>query len=179
MNIFFRQLIENDCPKLHTWYLEPIIKKFYANDDYYSLEDIKKKYLPRIQGIDKTFCYIVTLDEDPIGFIQYYALCDHLPSGVTSHKNKLFEISKPENLAGIDMFIAEVSSRGKGFGHQILDQFAKECIAPLFDGLVVDPSVNNRQAIKCFEKCGFYIAPFSETDQNIIMIKKLSNKECK
>ena len=175
----FIPLSENHFSQLHSWHLEPTIKKHYAHDVEFSLEDIRAKYLPRIQGKDKVFCFIIRFHDKPIGFIQYYALNSYLPSGVSDYYNKLFQIAKPEKMCGLDLFIANDNLRGMNLGAKILNQFSNEYLLEKFDWAVVDPAAHHAYAIQCFEKCGFSKSHYSETDQNIIMIKKLSIKECK
>lgn len=176
MEISFHSLKEDDLSLLHSWFQEPTIKNWYAFGKCFSLDDIKKKYLPRIQGKDKTPSYIVNLHNKSIGFIQYYALSDHLPSGITDQNSKLFEIAKPEKICGIDIFIADSKWRGVGLGKQIMNQFIDEFLLSRFDWVIVDPSANNINAIRCYEKNGFKITGYSETNDHITMLRNLIMK---
>ena len=176
MEIRFRSLKEDDLSLLHSWFQEPTIKEWYARGIHFSLDDIKNKYLPRIQGKDNTPSYIVSLDNKPIGFIQYYALSDHLPSGITDQNNKLLEKGMPDKICGIDVFIADSKYRGVGLGKQIINQFIQEFLLSKFDWAVVDPSANNINAIRCYEKNGFKITEYSETNDHIIMLRNLIMK---
>jgi len=169
--IHFNPLSADHLSLLHRWFQEPVIKKWYAREIHYSLDDIKNKYLPRIQGTDSTPSYIVSLNGAPVGFIQYYALSDHLPSGINDLSNKLFEINAPDEICGIDIFIADGKYRGIGLGKQIISQFIQEFLHSNFKGAVVDPLSNNINAIHCYEKSGFKITAYSEKSDYIILMK--------
>lgn len=170
MSFSFKALTVSDITLLHTWFQDPIVKKWYAQNKTYTLDDIKQKYLPRINGLDKTPSFIIEANNNPIGFIQYYALCDHFPSGVTSLNNDLFKIVKPEKVAGIDVFIADQEFRYKGFGKQIIDLFINKFLKNIFEIIIVDPRNINKPAIRCYEKCGFQLTMLSEDkDFNLVM----------
>ena len=173
MEISFHSLKEDNLSLLHRWFQEPTIKNWYAFGKCFSLDDIKKKYLPRIQGKDNTPSYIANLNKKPVGFIQYYALSDHLPSGITALNNKLFEIGAPDKICGIDIFIADSQFRGVGHGKRIINQFIDDFLSSNFNWAVVDPAKNNLNAIRCYEKSGFRITDYSNANTNIIMIRNL------
>lgn len=174
MNITFKILQKTDLSLLHQWFQEPMVKKWYARDIDFSLEDIHKKYLPRILGQENVFSFIVNLDEKSIGFIQYYALNHYLPEGI-QEKNAIFRIAKSNQMAGIDFFIGEPSCRGKGLGQKILLQFSKLFLKTHFLIEIVDPSVHNKRAIGCYQQCGFTGTSYSEDKNFIILIKQHVN----
>jgi aminoglycoside 6'-N-acetyltransferase len=72
----------------------------------------------------------------PIGYIQYYLLDD--------------------GAAGIDLFIGEEQLLNRGVGTAAMRDFMALIAAhhdpPYF---VIDPSPENRRAIRCYEKVGF------------------------
>jgi ribosomal protein S18 acetylase RimI-like enzyme len=43
----------------------------------------------------------------------------------------------------------------KGIGPLILNEFEKQILAPHFDWCLIDPTTENKSAIKAFEKAGF------------------------
>ncbi len=175
MVIDFMPLKEKHLLLLHQWFQEPVIKKQYARNLNFSLKDIQTKYLPRIQGKDSTPSYIIQLDHQPLGFIQYYRLSDHFPSGISNAHHPLFKIEKAEKSCGIDFFIADSNYRGKGLGQRILLQFIEKFLSKPFSHLIVDPSIDNKNAIKCYLKCGFLKSDISEDAQHILMIKEIKH----
>ena len=133
--------------------------------------------MPRIQGKDRVFCFIIQFHDKPIGFIQYYALNNYLPSCVSGYHNKLFQIAKQEKMCGLDLFIAPANLLGINLGEKILNQFTNEYLLEKFAWAVIDPSADHASAIQCFEKCGFSKSQFSEAHNHIIMLNKLTKKD--
>lgn len=170
--IQFKPLQENDLILLYKWFQEPLINQLYARNKAWSFEEISAKYLPRIQSQEKIPSFIVYNDNNPIGYIQYYCFTDYLPEGISTY-NPLFKEYYPEELAGIDLFIATISERGKNLGKTIINTFIVEFLMD-YQGVVVDPEVSNLFAIRCYEKTGFIKSSISENANHLIMIKKLS-----
>lgn len=154
-DIEFVPLAEKHLALLHQWFQIPHVKKWYARDVSYTPEMIEGKYLPRIKDKKKIPNYIVTLDGQPIGYIQMYNLKYSLPDGVDSYDHPLFKNYAPNRIVGIDLFIAETAYLRKGFGSAMLAKFIKEKIINNFDLVVADPLKINKQAIKLFAKNGF------------------------
>ncbi|HHJ0490126.1 TPA: GNAT family N-acetyltransferase [Legionella pneumophila] len=172
-NLEFKPLSQKDLNLMTQWFAEPTVKQGYARNQQFSLEDIRAKYLPRIEGMDPVPSFIIYLDQKPIGFIQYYCLADHLPEGISGHNTSLFDKATPEQLAGIDLFIAEPSCRGVGLGRQIIRHFiAKQLYR--FKAVVVDPQIGNEQAIACYQKAGFLPTQHSEDANYLLMINMLT-----
>lgn len=173
LDLSFVPLKANDLPLLHTWFQEPVVQKAFAHSQPLSLNAITEKYLPRILGEERIFCYIVQIDDQPVAFIQTYSLNDYLPEGISSANNALFHLGTPHEMAGIDLFIASESCRGKELGVNIVQQF----IALFLQSnshVIVDPDLDNIAAIRCYEKCGFVATVYSEDLKHIIMKYRLN-----
>lgn len=98
---------------------------------------------------------------------------DYFPEGISSANNALFHLGTPHEMAGIDLFIASESCRGKGLGVNIVQQF----IALFLQSnshVIVDPDLDNIAAIRCYEKCGFVATVYSEDPKHIIMKYRLN-----
>ncbi|KTD09360.1 GNAT family N-acetyltransferase [Legionella jamestowniensis] len=174
MNQFtFKPLKIEDLRQLHQWFQEAIVNHWYARGKHLTLNDIKEKYEPRILGKEDVPSFIVYLSNSPFGFIQYYLLTESLPDGIGGYENKLFRQHKAKDLVGIDLFIAEERGRNKGLGVELISQFIDKFLTG-FKAVVVDPDVNNQQAIRCYEKADFTQTGFSEDSNHLIMIKSLS-----
>ena len=165
----FKQLSKEDLDLMTLWFQEPTIKHAYARDQHFSLEDIKNKYLPRILGNENIPSFIVHQNNSPIGFIQYYVLTNSLPDGMSNH-HRLFKQYNQNEMVGIDCFIANDNSRGRGLGAQIINEFIAELLTH-YKLIIVDPMQDNLQAIKCYEKAGFQRSTYSENNDFLIMIK--------
>lgn len=120
------------------WTPKLIAQKFAAYIDGYKLEDGKRKPL---------HAYIINIDEQEIGYIQYYNVHD-FPLADTA-----FEL--PPSLAGLDIFIGDINHIGKGIGALILSKFIRIYIDPSYNACFVDPDISNIAAIRAYEKVGF------------------------
>ncbi|AOW51120.1 TPA: GNAT family N-acetyltransferase [Legionella pneumophila subsp. pneumophila] len=169
----FQPLGINDLNQLHQWFQEPIINHWYARDKNWAIKEIKEKYEPRIVGTEHVPSFIVYKDDLPFGFVQFYILTDSLPDGIEGYESLFFQQYNPRDLAGIDLFIAESQGRGKGLGVELINCFINKFLTR-FKSIVIDPDVNNQQAIRCYEKAGFQRTDFSQDPNHLIMIKPLS-----
>lgn len=158
-SIHFKPLTENDLPLLHAWFQKPHIKEWYARGEKYTIDMIKEKYLPRILNPESIPNFIVYADKTPIGYIQLYCIKDSLPDGVTDYKHPLFDNFKPNEIAGVDLFIADENHLKKGYATLTLTNFIKEYIQGRFILLVTDPLKINKNAVQFFEKNGFKKLP--------------------
>ncbi len=173
MQIKFKPFTKIDFSTIYQWFQEPTINQWYARNKSWTLDDIKNKYSDRILGKENVPSFIIHINDQPIGFIQYYLLSEHLAEGIFNHKNKLFDKISPQDIVGIDLFIAHSENRGKGLGEEIIGCFIDEFLKGHFKAVIVDPDDSNRQAIKCYKKAGFEISNYSEDDKYQILIKRL------
>jgi aminoglycoside 6'-N-acetyltransferase len=167
--IYFNPLNEHHIELLYHWFQEPTINQLYACSETWSLNDINRKYLPRIQGKENIPSFIVYLHDQPIGFIQYYCLTEHFPEGIQDD-NPLFRHYSANKIAGIDMFIAKSQHRGKGIGEKIINKFIATFLMSYYL-IVVDPERNNTQAIKCYIKAGFEKSDFSVNEHHLLLTR--------
>lgn len=170
--IIFQPLKASDLDLLYKWFQEPLVKQWYARDELFSEQDIKNKYLPRIQGLDNTPSFIISYNMRPIGFIQYYSLSEHFPEGVSAN-NALLQKYPATETAGIDLFIAESQFRSKGLGSTIINKFISHFLSKQFCAVVVDPGIDNKNAIRCYETSGVATTSYSEDKNHLILIKEL------
>ncbi len=173
--IHFKPLSKNDLELLYHWFKEPTINHWYARDKQWSMADIQDKYLGRIQGKDNIPSYIIYLQDQPVGFIQYYCLDEYFPEGILDYNNDLFKTYRSSQLAGIDIFLAYETARGKGLGVQVIAAFMLKL--PLNTrAVLVDPLVNNINAIRCYEKADFKHTDFSKNKDYVVLIKHLADQ---
>ena len=60
--------------------------------------------------------------------IQYYYISHFLPENIYDYSHPIFLLYKPENLIGIDLFIAEEEFLKRGFSSKALQDFIKKYI---------------------------------------------------
>lgn len=164
--IHFKPLTENDLPLLHAWFHKPHVKQWYARGESYTIDMIKEKYLPRILNPETILNFIVYAGNTSIGYIQLYCVNDSLPEGVTDYNHPLFDNFKPNEIAGVDLFIADENYLKQGYATLALTNFIKEYGQKKFTLLITDPLKNNKNAIQFFERNGF--KKFKENDNDAV-----------
>lgn len=150
--ITFKEFTLEDVPLYYRWAEEEHVKNVWFLDGYQPKEYILKK----IEGNGMEYPFLILANNQPIGFIQYWDV--HARDLIEKEKHDYFTGSAPGTY-GIDIFIGEKSFLDKGYGTEILLGFTKL----LFDKygakrIVVDPSTENKRALRCYEKAGFKFA---------------------
>jgi aminoglycoside 6'-N-acetyltransferase len=180
MTIVFLPLAEAHFPLLLKWLEMPHVKEWWDKDGKWTEELIREKYgsyvngFKRLELADKVIkkpihAYIITSDNDPIGYIQYYDAYDF------SREQGYILKELPSSLASIDLFIGEKEYIGKGYGPKIMDKFIQDYIFKDFDAVFVDPDLRNKGAIKAYEKSGFNIARELPDKGIVWMVKEKNN----
>ena len=131
----FKPLAADDYPLLLRWLSKEHIKEWW-NDGDDTLEKVALHY-----GADDDTARFILLETDeetekPIGYFQYYFADD--------------------GAIGIDQFIGEENYLNRGVGEQAIKLFVEiikrkhhpTCI-------ILDPSPENRRAVRCYQKVGF------------------------
>jgi aminoglycoside 6'-N-acetyltransferase len=153
--IDFKPLTEADLTLLYDWFHKPHIKQWYARNADYTLEMLTAKYLPRVRHPALISSFIIYVEQRPIGYIQRYHVSHWLPAEVADYDHPLFASYRPQEIAGLDMFIAEEDYLGAGYATVALQHFIDTQIRGQFAVLVVDPMQTNQHAIHFFERNGF------------------------
>jgi RimJ/RimL family protein N-acetyltransferase len=151
MNITFKKFTENDLSIFLDWAKKPHVKEIWFRDGYDSLD----KYKKQIQGNGYDYCFIICVNDEPIGYIQtsdlyaYRTLCEN-PKGLFIHE-------EPGTFC-LDLFIGEEKYLNKGYGTEIVKAFVQKLLAEFkAKKIVLDPACSNRRAIRCYEKDGFVV----------------------
>ena len=153
----FTRVTDNDLPLLYSWFKQPHVSQWWpvpAGDEFF------EKFLARIRSKD-TFAFLATLNEAPIGYIQYYYI------DRTQEKAGSWLPELPLTTVGTDQFIGESEYLNKGYGTRMIKDFIVHLapLEPTITTVIVDPDPTNLAAIRCYEKVGFtpmgtYTAPW-------------------
>ncbi len=108
----FRALGRPDFALLSRWLAAPHVHPWWREDA--DIDAIETRYVPAVDGRDRTECFFVELDGRPVGFVQRYLLADN-PDWRTS----LAVAGTPTDGAGIDYFIGVESLIGSGLGPEL------------------------------------------------------------
>lgn len=97
---------EEDLHLLHQWFQIPLVLKWYARGESYSLKIIQEKYLLRIN--DATILSFIIYDGDKaVGYIKFYYVTTHYPAGIKNNNHPVFKEFKLSKVVSIDLFIAD------------------------------------------------------------------------
>ncbi|EIM08122.1 N-acetyltransferase GCN5 [Planococcus antarcticus DSM 14505] len=142
-------MTHNDYEIIAQWLSEHEVLKFYGDVNFpFTLEQVQRKYEPRINGDVSVHPFIVELDKTPIGFLQCYKL--------TEETKETFGYPENQNVYGIDQFIGDPQYFNKGIGTVMITKFLNgPYLKSEVDVVTLDPDISNKRAIRCYEKCGF------------------------
>lgn len=144
-NLTLRTLKSEDKEYLLKWLnTEEVLEYYNGRDTKYDLNSIYRHYYN-----DDNICrLIMMLEDEPIGYMQYYP--------ITKAELSKYNFGIETLVFGIDLFIGVPDYFGKGYGTRFVtmlrDYLVNEEDAAI---VVVDPMVENERAIRCYEKCGF------------------------
>jgi len=127
-----------DFPQMLDWLLKEHVKKWW-DDSEDTLEKVALHYGAEAEAVKFVLIEIKENLEKPIGYFQYYL--DYFAS---------------DGLIGIDQFIGEENYLNKGVGTKAIKMFI-EIIRQQHKpkAIIIDPSPENKRAIRCYEKVGF------------------------
>jgi aminoglycoside 6'-N-acetyltransferase-1b len=142
-------LQESNLPLLAEWLRRPHVVEWWAGDDAApSLEDVRRKYLPRLDEGASVTCYLAYEGDELIGFAQSYVA---LGCG-----DGWWEDETDPGVRGIDQFLADASRLGQGLGTRMVRAFVERLLSdPEVTKVQTDPDPTNARAIRCYEKAGF------------------------
>lgn len=170
--ISLRRLIntDEDYKLLEKWYQQKEIYLYFEQRKL-NFNEIKNKYYPRTIENAQIPVYMIEYNKVPIGIIQYQLIDD---------KNKKLYKLNYDNIYEIDIFIGELNHHNKGIGEKSVKLISNY----LFNNknanlLVMCPLKENKNAIKCYQKCNFKIEDTFTTrntigklQQFVLMINK-------
>ena len=144
----FRPITYADIPVLHEWFNTPHVQEFYSLRAW-SEEEVREKLRPVLDREKNLFAFIVLADKKPIGYVQY------CPISENPWPDQEIEDEVAKSAAGLDLFIGDAGSIGKGLGSRIVLAFLDKEIWPKFSCCFADPDVRNEASKRCFKKSGF------------------------
>lgn len=166
-DIAFKKLELSDLILLHDWLNQPHVHEFYDKDKENSIEEVQKRYAPKVKGEKPTDCYFVLYEGTPVGYIQKYF--------VNAWPELGSYLQYDNSVVSVDLFIGDFKLFGKGFGSFMLSQFLNQVVFadPKVTRCMIGPEPSNKRAIRSYEKVGFKhvqtLVIGSETEPTYIM----------
>jgi aminoglycoside 6'-N-acetyltransferase-1b len=153
---------EADLPMLAEWLNRPHVAEWWPGCK--SVADVRAEFLPCLPDHSRVSPFIVYSDNRPIGFIQSY-IAAGAGDGWWPDEND-------PGVRGIDQFLADKESLGRGLGTQMVRQFVQFLFNdPAVTKVQADPSPTNLRAIRCYEKAGFQkVGPIRTPDGDAVLM---------
>ncbi len=166
----FKSLAPQDLPTLLSWFKEAHVAQWWPTPE---ADEFFEFFLQRIRSKD-TFAFIVHLNGQPFGYIQYY----RIDRTVEKAGSWLPQDIPEATTVGIDQFIGNKDMIGKGYGTQFIKEFITYLHShiPELTTVIVDPEPDNTAAIKCYEKVGFIKVGTFETNHGHALLMRYDIK---
>jgi aminoglycoside 6'-N-acetyltransferase len=164
MSLKFISLAFDHFPLLLKWLETPHVKIWWDSQLEWTPELIQKKYEPYLNGSNLMDAYVFSVENNPIGYIQYYNKHDF-------PREHDYAMELPESCAAIDWYIGEPEFIGRGIGPKALELFLDKHVFPNFDTVFVDPDTANTSAIRAYEKIGFTTISKTNDEKVTLMLK--------
>lgn len=146
----FRCVSPDDFPQILEWLSKKHVQEWWNDGD-----DTLEKVAAHYGATDETQRFILLDDEKPIGYFQYYFADD--------------------GAIGIDQFIGEETLLNQGIGEETIKIFVRMIVEkhhPSF--ILLDPSPDNKRAVRCYEKVGFrHYKTKTTADGNAVYLMRL------
>ncbi len=150
--VAFRPVAVSDYPTLSAWMARPHWRQWWGDPEteFGYIRDM-------VEGNDTTRPFIFLIDGKAAGYIQYWFIGDH--QNETWLKDDPWLAHLPGDAVGVDISIGDEKNLSKGIGTAVLSQFVEELVGKGFRTIIIDPDIENRRAVRAYEKAGFRPVP--------------------
>lgn len=145
-----RTATAEDLPLLGAWLRLPEVRRWWGDPDHelgLLREDLNNPAMTMLLAFH---------DGRPFGYLQHYDVRAWPPA---------YFAHLPEGARAVDMFIGETDMLGGGHGPALLRQVAVQLRRDGVPAIAIDPSPDNRRAVRAYEKAGFAIDRPIETEE--------------
>lgn len=136
MRLRFRTFSADDFPLLLAWLSKEHVRQWW-DDGEVTIEDVARNYGEDEEGLERFILVEVEESgEKPLGYFQHYLM--------------------PDGSMGIDQLIGDEAYINRGVGTEAVKMFVEMIWRkhqPV--SIILDPSPDNKRAIRCYEKAGF------------------------
>lgn len=159
-------------PLLQKWLDEPHIQEWWGDPEE-ELGFIRDM----VEGRDTTRPFLIALEGQPIGYIQYWFIGHHQNAQWIRDHPWLAEL--PAQTIGVDLSIGHPEKLSKGIGSAALSAFVARLREEGHATIIIDPDPSNQRAVRAYTKAGFRPVPHLEglTGDVLIMQHEPSTNE--
>lgn len=168
--IGFSPVGETHYPLLLAWLNEPHVREWWGDPEE-ELGFIRDM----VEGRDTTRPFLIQLDGEPVGYIQYWFLGHHQNEDWTEENPWLLEL--PQEAVGVDLSIGQADKLSVGIGSAALAAFAADLHGLGHETIVIDPDPANARAVRAYAKAGFRPVPeLEDRTGNDVLIMQFDPK---
>ena len=157
----FRRLTDEDLPLLHRWLNDPGVVEWWEGEDVSWPTVVREYGSANDQPVE---FWIAVVDGREVGWIQCYAIADHLGGEDEEEILEWVALGIPETAAGIDYLIGDPSSRGRGLGSLMISAFVEQVVfgqhpvdgSSGWDPVCASPYQANTPSWKALAAAGFH-----------------------
>ncbi|MDX3930157.1 MAG: GNAT family N-acetyltransferase [Shinella sp.] len=139
-------------PLLSKWLNEPHMREWWGDPDE-ELGFIRDM----VDGKDTTRPFLIMLDGEPVGYIQYWFVGHHQNEAWMKDNPWLAEL--PSETVGVDLSIGKADRLSAGIGSAALKTFVAMLRALGHETIIIDPDPANARAVRAYAKAGFRPVP--------------------
>lgn len=141
-----RPLTEEDKDDLLQWLTDEKVLEYHDGRDVKYDEALIQKQYYNQRNVAR---FILEKENEKVGYFQYYPL--------TQEELSKYDFGIDTIVYGIDYFIGIPKYFRKHYDVQFMVMIRDYLLSHNVDSLVVDPLIENKRDVACFEKCGFEI----------------------
>jgi aminoglycoside 6'-N-acetyltransferase len=152
--IRFEPLAVRDLPLLREWLEREHVRRWWRDP----IEDAMAEYAASAEASAPGEHYLIVVDDRPVGMAQTYL--------VSNYPEWDEIVQAGPGVAGLDLFIGEADSIGRGLGPRVLTEVV-QCVVfadPSTTACVATVEETNRRSLRAFEKAGF--RPVREVEED-------------
>ena len=124
-----------------------------------------------VEGRDTTRPFLIMLDGEPVGYIQYWYVGHHQNEEWIRDNPWLMEL--PPETVGVDLSIGDAERLSSGIGSAALHEFVTRLRVEGHHTIIIDPDPANVRAVRAYEKAGFVPIPalMGRTGEDVLIMQ--------
>lgn len=153
--IGFLPVTPEHYPLLRSWLEAPHMREWWGDPEE-ELGFIRDM----VDGRDSTWPFLIALDGEPVGYIQYWFIGHHQNEQWLKDNPWLAEL--PPETIGVDLSIGDGARLAQGIGSAALTAFVAMLRERGHRTIIIDPDPANVRAVRAYGKAGFVPVPALE-----------------